>query len=117
MEKPHFKPQSKRLLDQVRDVLRYYHYAIRTEQAYIRWILAFIRFHAMKHPRDMGKLEIEAFLSDLALNKNCAQSTQSQALNAIVFLYKQVLDLPPCRRFSTRTIQKPGTYAGSDVCS
>lgn len=93
-EKPLFKPQSNRLMDQVREVLRYHHYAIRTEEAYIKWILAFIRYHNRKHPRDMGKIEIEAFLSHLAVNKNCAKSTQSQALNAIVFLYKQVLDLP-----------------------
>jgi len=93
-EKPRFKPQSSRLMDQVREVLRYHHYAIRTEEAYVKWILAFIRFNGRKHPRDMGKVEIEAFLSHLAVNKNCARSTQSQALNAIVFLYKQVLDQP-----------------------
>lgn len=93
-EKSQFKPQSKRLMDQVREVLRYHHYAIRTEETYVKWILAFIRFNQHKHPKDMGKVEIEAFLSDLAVNKNCAKSTQSQALNAIVFLYKRVLDMP-----------------------
>ena len=59
-----FIPQSKRLMDQVREVLQYHHYAIRTEEAYVRWILAFIRFHGHKHPKDMGKTEIEAFLAD-----------------------------------------------------
>ncbi len=93
-EKPRFKPQAIRLMDQVREVLRYHHYAIRTEESYTKWILTFIRFNGRKHPRDMGKIEIEAFLSHLAVNKNCAKSTQNQALNAIVFLYKQVLDLP-----------------------
>jgi len=92
-EKSPFIPQSERLMDQVREVLRYHHYAIRTEDAYIKWILAFIRFNQRKHPKEMGKVEIEAFLSDLAVNKNCAQSTQGQALNAIVFLYKRVLDM------------------------
>jgi len=92
--KPRFKPQSIRLMNQVREVLRYHHYALRTEEAYTKWILAFIRFNGRKHPGDMGKSEIEAFLSHLAVNKNCAKSTQNQALNAIVFLYKQVLDLP-----------------------
>jgi len=107
MDKPRFKPQSKRLLDQVREVLRYHHYAIRTEEAYVKWILAFIRFHSRKHPRDMGKLEIEAFLSDLAVNKNCARSTQNQALNAIVFLYKQVLDIPVAEDLSPARSNKP----------
>ena len=88
-----FNPQSARLMDQVREVLRYHHYSIRTEQSYIKWILAFIRFHDKRHPKTMGKTEIEAFLSDMAVNKNYAASTQNLALNAIVFLYKQVLDV------------------------
>lgn len=89
-----FKPQSIRLMDQVREVLRYHHYALRTEETYINWILAFIRFNNKQHPSKLGKREIEAFLSDMAVNKNYAAATQSLALNAIVFLYKQVLDLP-----------------------
>lgn len=92
--KTRFKPQSTRLMDQVREVLRYHHYAIRTEESYVKWILAFIRFNKKVHPKNMGKQEIEAFLSDMAVNKNYAAATQSLALNAIVFLYKQVLDLP-----------------------
>lgn len=106
-EIPRFKPQSVRLIDQVREVLRYHHYAIRTEDAYVKWIVAFIRFHGRKHPQDLGKSEIEAFLSDLAVNKNCAQSTQSQALNAIVFLYKQVLDLPVAKDLVHSRSKKP----------
>lgn len=94
-------------MDQVREVLRYHHYAIRTEAAYVRWILAFIRFHGRKHPRDMGKTEIEAFLSDLAVNGNCARSTQNQALNSIVFLYKKVLDLPVAEDLAPIRSKKP----------
>ena len=105
--KTSFKPQSRRLMDQVREVLRYHHYAIRTEDAYVRWILAFIRFHGRKHPKDMGKTEIEAFLSDLAVNGNCARSTQNQALNSIVFLYKQVLDLPVAEDLAPIRSKKP----------
>ena len=93
-DKPLFRPQAGRLMDQVREVLRYHHYALRTEESYVKWILSYIRFHGRKHPKDMGKPEIEAFLSDLAVNKNCSVSTQNQALNAIVFLYKKVLDIP-----------------------
>ena len=91
---PGFRPTAQRLMDQVREVLRYYHYGYRTEQAYVRWILAFIRFHDRKHPKELGKAEIEAFLSHLAMNRNVAASTQNQALSALVFLYKQVLGLP-----------------------
>ncbi|SLM31205.1 Integrase/recombinase (fragment) [Desulfamplus magnetovallimortis] len=91
-----FRPDPKlRLMDQVRQVLRYHHYAYRTEQTYCDWILRYIRYHGAKtHPRNMGKREIEAFLSHLAVQENVAASTQRQALNAIVFLYKKVLDIP-----------------------
>ncbi len=93
-ESSRFKPSSPRLMDQVREVLRYHHYSIRTEQSYLKWILSFIRFNDRQHPEKLGKQHIEAFLSDMAVNKNYAASTQSLALNAIVFLYKQVLQLP-----------------------
>ncbi len=84
-----------KLMDQVRQVLRYHHYAYRTEQTYCQWIVRFIRFFDAKiHPRDMGKEEIESFLSHLATKGNVAAATQRQALNAIIFLYKQVLALP-----------------------
>jgi len=89
-----FKPQSKKLLDQVVEVMRYHHYSIRSEESYVRWIKQFILFNDKRHPSDMGKAEIEGFLTYLAIKKNVAVSTQSQALNAIVFLYKHVLGLP-----------------------
>ena len=91
-----FRPDTKlRLMDQVRQVLRYHHYAYRTEQTYCDWIMRYIRYHGGKtHPRNMGKKEIEAFLSHLAVQQKVAASTQRQALNAIVFLYKKVLDIP-----------------------
>ena len=84
-----------RLMDQVRQVLRYHHYAYRTEQTYCDWIKRYIHYHGAKtHPRKMGKREIEAFLSHLAVQQNVAAATQRQALNAIVFLYKKVLNIP-----------------------
>lgn len=94
--KAKFKPDPNlRLMDQVRQVLRYHHYSYRTEQTYTEWILRFIKFHgSQKHPLKMGKAEIEAFLSHLATNRRVAASTQRQALNALVFLYRQVLDKP-----------------------
>ncbi len=85
-----------RLLDQVRDVIRFKHYSIRTEQSYLGWIKRFILFHKKRHPRDMGAEEVTQFLTHLAVHGNVTASTQNQALNAIVFLYKEVLkvDLP-----------------------
>lgn len=80
-----------RLLDQVRNKIRLKHYSIRTEQAYVRWIKRFILFHNKKHPSNMGKPEIEAFLSYLAVKRRVSSSTQNQAFNAILFLYRDVL--------------------------
>lgn len=85
--------QQPRLFEQVRQRIRLKHYSIRTEQAYIQWIRRFIIFHGKRHPREMGKREIEAFLTHLAVNRNVAASTQNQALNAILFLYRQVLEI------------------------
>ncbi len=90
-----FKPNPEyRLMDQVHEVLRYYHYAYRTEQSYCSWILQYVKFYGGKtHPKDMGKNEVERFLSYLAEKKNVAVATQKQALNALIFLYKRVLDI------------------------
>ena len=89
-----FQSTAPRLMDQVRETLRFYHYAYNTEKSYVEWILRYIRFNGKKHPRDMGKFEIERFLSHLAVNRNVAASTQNQAFNAIMFLYKKVLNMP-----------------------
>lgn len=105
--KPRFEPRSARLMDQVREVLRYHHYALRTEESYIRWILAYIRFHGRKHPKDMGREHIEAFLTHMAVNKNYAAATQNLALNAIVFLYKQVLGLEVAEDLVAARSKKP----------
>jgi site-specific recombinase XerD len=83
-----------RLRDQVHAVIRVNHYSIRTEKTYWYWIRYFIRFHQMKHPRDMGPREVNEFLTWLAVHRNVAAATQSQALNALVFLYAKVLDKP-----------------------
>jgi site-specific recombinase XerD len=89
--------QSARLLDQVRERIRYLHYSIRTEEAYVHWVRAFVRFHgSRRHPAEMGALEVEAFLSWLANERKVSVSTHKQALSALVFLYEKVLglDLP-----------------------
>ncbi len=82
-----------KLMDQVREVLRYRHYAYRTEVTYCQWILRFIAFRGGEtHPKDLGVGKIEKFLSDLALERNVTASIQNQALNATVFLYDKVID-------------------------
>ncbi len=86
-------PRPPRLLDQVMQALRVKHYARTTEECYAQWIKRFILFHAKRHPRNMGAAELEIFLSDLAVNGQVSPSTQNQALNAIVFLYRDVLDM------------------------
>ncbi|MCX6034709.1 MAG: integron integrase [Chloroflexi bacterium] len=84
-------PEPKKLLDQVHDVLRIKHYSYRTEQTYVDWIKRYIIFHKKRHPKDMGAPEIEAFLAYLAQERHVAASTQNQALSALLFLYKNVL--------------------------
>ena len=80
-----------KLLDQVRHVIRKKHYSFHTEQTYTAWIKRYILFHEKKPPKDMGENEISTYISYLAVKRNVAASTQNQALNAIVFLYKHVL--------------------------
>jgi integron integrase len=80
-----------RLLDQMRDRIRYKHYSLRTEKAYLYWARSFIRFHGLKHPRTMGGREIELYLSHLANNARVSSSTHKQALAGILFLYREVM--------------------------
>lgn len=82
---------SSRLLDRVRERIRYKHYSIRTESSYVQWILRFIHFNGLRHPRDLGAPEVTAFLSWLAAEHEVAPSTHKQTLSAILFLYEQRL--------------------------
>lgn len=86
--------QPPKLLDQVRNALRVKHYAYRTEEAYVQWIRRFILFHNKRHPKEMAEPEVQAFLTHLAVKENVAASTQNQALSAILFLYRHVLNQP-----------------------
>lgn len=85
------KPRT--LLEAVRDAIRVKHYSYKTEKSYINWIKRYIRFHNWQHPRNMGGPEIEVFLTHLAVTKKVAASTQNQALCALLFLYRTVLQL------------------------
>lgn len=86
-------PTPKKLLDQVRDAFRLKHYSYRTEQAYTDWIKRYILFHQKRHPKEMGAAEILAFLTHLAVERNLSASTQNQALSALLFLYRHVLNI------------------------
>ena len=89
--------QSTRLLDQLRERIRYLHYSLSTEKVYLYWVRFFIRWHGrngqMKHPRIMGAPEIEAFLTMVATERKVSTSTHNQALSALLFLYREVLNL------------------------
>ena len=82
-----------KLLDEVRAALRRGHYSHLTEKSYIGWIRRFILFHDQRHPREMGVIEVQAFLTSLAVDRKVAASTQNQALNALLFLYRRVLNI------------------------
>ena len=84
--------QQPKLLDQVRIALRSRHYSPRTETAYINWIRRFILFHDKRHPAEMAEAEVNKFLTHLAVNEKVSASTQNQALSALLFLYRYVLD-------------------------
>ena len=83
----------KKLLQRASDKFRLKHYSIRTEKSYISWIRRYILFHGKRHPEGMGRREIEAFLTHLAVNRRVSASTQNQAFNALLFLYREVLGI------------------------
>lgn len=85
--------RSVRLLDQLRERIRYCHYSLSTEHSYLFWVRRFVRFHRLRHPRSMGPSEVEAFLTHLATERRVAPSTHKQALAALLFLYRHVLDI------------------------
>lgn len=85
--------QQPKLLDQVRNLMRLRHLSHKTERAYVSYIREYILFHDKKHPKEMGVNEIREYLTHLAVEKNVAASTQNVAFNAILFLYKQVLEI------------------------
>jgi hypothetical protein len=84
-------PPPPRLLDQLRQRIRSLHYSLRTEEAYVHWVRAFIRHHGMRHPADLAGAEVEAFLTWLAVEGQAAPGTHRQALSALLFLYQKVL--------------------------
>jgi hypothetical protein len=115
------KPEPKKLLDQVSDALRTRHYSYRTEQTYIDWIKRYILFHNKRHPNEMGENEIRAFITHLAVKRKVAISTQNQALSAILFLYRVVLQkeitLPPSLINASRPTRLPTVLTHTEAMS
>ena len=119
--KQKFRPDPElKLMDQVCQVLRYHYYSYRTERTYCNWIIRFLKFYHFKiHPREMGKKEIEAYLSHLATRQNISAATQRQAMNSILFLYREVMnmlvdgDIAPIR--SRRPPRLPMVMSQSEV--
>ena len=99
--------QKPRLLDQMRDACRVRHYSLRTEDCYAQWAKRYILFHHKRHPIEMGAAEINAFLTHLAVDGNVAASTQNQAFAALLYLYKEVLQLEPGRIEGVIRAKKP----------
>ena len=108
-----------RLREPVREVMRFHHYSQRTEEAYWQWIKRFIFFHGKRHPRELGQVAVSAFLSDLTMAHDAAKATQQQALNALVFLYSEVLLQPlgqlPEFRFARRPPRLPVVLSPTEV--
>lgn len=114
-------PYSSPFLEQVRQVIRCKNYSIKTERTYITWIRHFINFHQKRHPGDMGVNEVEAFLNYLALERNVAPSTQRTALNALVFLYREVLKKPIEEQisftYSKKSPRIPTVFSHAEACA
>ncbi|HEU5262329.1 MAG TPA: integron integrase [Gemmatimonadales bacterium] len=88
------EPRRPTLLTELRRALRLRHYSRRTEAAYVAWVRRFVRFSDLRHPRELGQAHVTRFLSSLAVDRRVSASTQNQALSALVFLYRDVLDVP-----------------------
>jgi site-specific recombinase XerD len=84
-----------KLLRQMRQALRVHHYSPRTEEAYVAWVRRYVRFHGLRHPAGMGRDEIRQFLTALADRAQLSASSQTQALSALIFLYREVLNVDP----------------------
>jgi hypothetical protein len=105
-------PPPGRLLDQLRGPIRCLHHSIRTQEAGVHWVRAFVRFHGLRHPADLGGADVEAFLARLATDRNVAVSIQQQALSALLFVYQKVLGLSvPWMNEISRPQRAPGQSA------
>jgi hypothetical protein len=114
-------PPPLRLLDALRERLRYMHCSLRTEEAYVYWVRGFIRWAGLRHPRDLGAVEVQDFLVMLANERRVAAATHRQALSALLFLYREVLgvDMPWLRELGRPVPHKripPCAIRSSPTC-
>jgi hypothetical protein len=98
---------SPKLLQQVRGAARVRHYSPRTEESYVAWVKRYVRFHALRHPGELGVQEITQFLNALAESGRLSASSQTQALSALLFLYRDVLHRIPVRRTAQKERANP----------
>lgn len=121
LSRPIYRVRAVKLLDQLRERVRMLHCSRRTEQAYLYWSRAFIRFHGLRHPAEMGSPEVEAFLTYLASDRGLSPSSRRQALSALLVFYGQVLGLQlPWMQESGRPVPKrrlPVALSVDDVLS
>jgi integron integrase len=105
---PAGQQQQQRLLDALRERLRYMHYSLRTEEAYVYWVRGFVRWSGLRHPRELGAAEVQAYLVMLANERRVAAATHRQALSALLFLYREVLgvDMPWLRELGSPVAKK-----------
>ncbi len=106
-----------KLMERVKANLRVKRYSLRTEKTYCYWIRFFIRFHRMRHPANMAGNEVRQFLEHLAIERRVAAATQNQALNAIIFLYRHVLEEPLGETGTFKRAKHPQHYDHIDVAS
>ena len=107
--------QSARILDQLRERICYRNYSLRTEEAYVYWAKAFIRFHDLRHPAEMGKAEIEAYLMWLVATRNVSSSTHRQALSALLFFVRQCARCRASVAYDDRATTRGQALAGDAV--
>ena len=103
------------LIGQLQRALRARHYSRRTEQAYCRWVRRYVRFHGLRHPADMAEPEINAFVTHLAVAEHVSASTQTQALSALLFLYRHVLHREVGELHELVRARKPGACRSSSA--
>ncbi len=96
-----------KISERMKEKMRLMHYSVKTEAAYVAWYVRFVKFHGLRHPEEMGAAEVEAFLTDLAVNRRAGPSTQNQALNALAFLYGKVLERPLGEFSAMRAKRRP----------
>jgi len=115
------RPAKRKLLDQTRNLLRARHYSYATEKGYLGWIRRFILHFNKRHPRDLGPHAIGEFLTYLAVNRQVSPATQNQALNALVFLYREVLNISleeiPGIEWAQRRERVPVVFSREEVTS